>query len=308
MLKIKLHISLFIVAICLFSCDSKEKDDDITTDPLKSDRKALIIGIDGFRSDIMQESITPFIYSLQHENVYYNLAHITEEITYSGPNWSSMLTGVHLNKHNVTNNAFDNNNLNDYPPFFEYIERADSDINTGSIVNWTPINSYVLSNISDHAPLEAMNDATVFENAYKMLVDGDPIDVDVLFLQFDELDGAGHAYGFSPLIEGYINTANTIDSYVADLFDIIQSKRANGEDWIYMIISDHGGEGTSHGDATHPDINTTIFLAEHPSLQFSADCCYISNQTDLATTVLDFMGISSPEFNNNTDGVSIIEQ
>ena len=36
-------------------------------------------------------------------------SHIVEEYTWSGPNWSSILTGVHFEKHNVLDNSFDNN-------------------------------------------------------------------------------------------------------------------------------------------------------------------------------------------------------
>ena len=305
-------ISLSIL-ILLYSCEPDENSnvnqdpDVITVDSLKIHRKALIIGIDGFRSDVMQENMTPFMFALQNKNSYYNLAHQTEGITYSGPNWTSMLTGVHQNKHNVLDNSFDNYNYNDYPPFFHYLNQANIDMETSSIVNWTPINNFVLSDYSDYAPESSMSDLIVFENAQNILLEQDPLDGDVLFLQFDELDGAGHSYGFSPTTEEYVNTANTLDSYASNLYNIIQDKRGNGEDWMFIIISDHGGEGTSHSDGSHPDVNRTIFFVEHPDIQFKADCCYFSHQPDLAATVLDFMGISSAHFNNNTDGFSIIE-
>ena len=131
-----------------------EETDYIRVDSLKINRKALIVGIDGFRSDALQQEITPFMYSLQHRNSYYNINHVTEEITYSGPNWLSMLTGVHLNKHNVDDNSFENDNYDEYPPFFYYVEQANNSINTASIVNWTPINTHILSDYADYAPLE----------------------------------------------------------------------------------------------------------------------------------------------------------
>ena len=60
------------------------------------------MGIDGFRSDAMTEQISPKIHFLfTQNNTYNNVEHKTEE-NYSGPNWSSILTGV-LNKHNVDN-------------------------------------------------------------------------------------------------------------------------------------------------------------------------------------------------------------
>ena len=299
--------------IILFACDPDNNSninqgpDIITVDSLKINRKVLIIGIDGFRSDVMQEDMTPFMFSLQNRNCYYNLIHETEEITYSGPNWTAMLTGVHQNKHNVLDNSFDNYNFNDYPPFFHYLNQANINIQTTSVVNWTPINNHVLSNYADYAPESSMNDLTVFENAKQILLEQDPLDADIIFLQFDELDGAGHSYGFSPATQEYVNTANAIDTYSSQLYNIIENKRSEGEDWMFMIISDHGGEGTSHSDGSDPDVNRTIFIVEHPNLQLKADCCYFSNQSDLAPTVLDFLGVSSSHFDNNTDGLTIIE-
>ena len=278
--------------------------DVIEIDSSKINKKVLVVGIDGFRSDVMTEQITPFMYNLsQSRNGYYNLIHTTEEITYSGPNWTSMLTGVHQNKHGVLNNSFEVDNYNVYPPFFYYIEQAQSSINTASIVNWTPINTYTTSGFTDSAPTQSINDENVFQEAQDLLLNSE---ADILFLQFDELDGAGHSHGFSPGVLEYTNTANNLDSYVESLFNIVESKRKIGEDWIVFIISDHGGEEFSHGNAENPNIHQTVFFAEHPQLSFQADCCYFSSQVDLAPTILDFLGISSEEFDFNKDGNSVI--
>ena len=299
---------LLLIVTCSKDDDITPPEDIITIDSSKINRKVLVIGIDGFRSDAMQANITPFIHNLsQTSNSYYTDKHIVESITYSGPNWSSILTGVHMDKHNVTDNSFDNSNYNEYPSFFHYIEKANSDINTASIVNWTPINAYTLATDPDLAPTESTNDLGVFEYAQNILSNSTDINTDILFLQFDELDGTGHTYGFSPDVEEYTNYANILDGYSEELFNIIKNRRVKGEDWMYFIVSDHGGEGTAHGDSSDPNINQTIFLAQHPELIFKANCCYTSSQADLAPTILSFLGISSSEFEANTDGLSVLE-
>lgn len=301
-------ILLLLIVTCSKDDDITPPEDIITIDSSKINRKVLVIGIDGFRSDAMQANITPFIHNLsQTSNSYYTDKHIVESITYSGPNWSSILTGVHMDKHNVTDNSFDNSNYNEYPSFFHYIEKANSDINTASIVNWTPINAYTLATDPDLAPTESINDLGVFEYAQNILSNSTDINTDILFLQFDELDGTGHTYGFSPDVEEYTNYANILDGYSEELFNIIKNRRVKGEDWMYFIVSDHGGEGTAHGDSSDPNINQTIFLAQHPELIFKANCCYTSSQADLAPTILSFLGISSSEFEANTDGLSVLE-
>ena len=280
-------------------------DNSISIDTSKINRKVLFIGIDGFRSDAMQESITPFMHQLSEQsNVFYNDRHTVEDYTVSGPNWTSILTGVHWCKHQVVNNEFNDNNLNDYPSFFQYIENADNSINTASIVNWTPINEFLGTSYADHAPENSINDAEVYQLAEDVLVNQNPMSPDILFLQFDEPDAKGHGYGFSASIPEYAQCLTQTDAYVQQLFNIIDNKRANGEDWLILIVSDHGGDGTGHGNGQNNEhIVNTIFYAQHPTLSFSDICS--SNQADLIPTILDFMGITSQAFNCKTDGVSL---
>ena len=65
------------------------------------------------------------------------------------------------------------------------------------------------------------------------------------------------------------NFTNSIaEKYYLNIFNIINTKRINGEDWLVMIVSDHGGDDTGHGDAQNPYINQTILIAQHPNLIF----------------------------------------
>ena len=281
-------------------------DQSVFVDSLKVNNKVLIIGIDGFRSDAMSKEITPFIYKLLSErNVYENLSHSTEEDTYSGPNWSSILTGVHYSKHNVLDNSFNGSRFDTYPPFLRYIESNIDSINTVSIVNWAPINEYILSDYVDYYSDGYINDSVVFHKAMDLLIHHNPIRADILFLHFDELDAAGHSFGFSPIIQEYRETLSILDSYVDSLISIIDAKRLSGEDWLCLLISDHGGDGTGHGDYNNPNISKTVFMAEHPHLNFRQD--HISDQTDIGPTILDYIGLSSIQFDCKKDGVSIIE-
>jgi len=309
MIRILFFPIIFLISCC--DCDTlhyplcEGLSDNIEYNTETIDRKVLIIGIDGIRSDVIQDTISPFLYNLSiNNNVYYTPSHQVEEYTYSGPNWSSILTGVHWIKHNVSDNAFSNTNYDEYPTFFDYIERVNESINTASIVNWTPINNHILLDVVDYAPLEPLSDLDVFELTQNILLNNDPMSGDVIFLHFDELDGAGHSYGFSMYSDEYTSTLNVIDGYVGSLFSIIEEKRSNGEDWMVFIISDHGGDGTGHGDYNNPYINQTVFFAEHPNIQFLDN--YISSMPDLAPTVLSFLGIYNEKFYCKTDGVSLI--
>ena len=301
-----------IIFVLFNSCDRdipinfcEFQDDSVKVDSLKINNKVLIIGIDGFRSDALTQEITPFIYEFSQRNVYINLSHLTEEDTYSGPNWSSILTGVHYNKHNVTDNSFDGSLFEMFPTFFNYIENNVNSINTSSIVNWVPINKKILSRDVDYNTESQISDSLVFIEALNLLLNDDPIKPDILFLHFDELDAAGHNFGFSPNIIEYVETLNNIDLYVDSLVSIIDNKRLFGENWMCILVSDHGGDGYSHGDYNNIKIRETVFIAEHPSQNFKLQ--HKSNMTDIAPTVLDFLGVSSSKFDCSRDGQSILE-
>ena len=280
-------------------------DHSVIIDSLKINNKVMIIGIDGFRSDAMTQEITPFIYEFSQRNVYKNLSHLTEEDTYSGPNWSSILTGVHYNKHNVTDNSFDGSLFDVFPTFLKYIENNINSISTSSIVNWLPINQKILSKDVDYYSSSQINDSLVFIEARNLLINNDPIKADIIFLHFDELDAAGHNFGFSPNVIEYTEVLNILDFYVDSLVSIIDNKRLFGENWMCILVSDHGGDGHSHGDYNNAKIRETVFIVEHPSQHFKSE--HKSNMTDIAPTILDFMGLSIAKFDCTKDGQSILE-
>jgi len=307
-----IYFALMIIFVLFNSCDRdipinfcEFQDDSVKVDSLKISNKVIIIGIDGFRSDAMTQEITPSIFDFSQRNVYKNLSHLTEEDTYSGPNWSSILTGVHYNKHNVTDNSFDGSLFDMFPTFLNYIENNVSSINTSSIVNWLPINQKILSRDVDYYTNNQISDSLVFIEALNLLLNNDPIRPDILFLHFDELDAAGHNFGFSPNIIEYTETLKNIDLYVDSLVRVIDNKRLSGENWMCILVSDHGGDGYSHGDYNNIKIRETVLIVEHPSQNFKL--LHKSNMTDIAPTVLDFLGISSAKFDCSSDGQSILE-
>ena len=307
-----IYFALVIIFVLFNSCDRdipinfcEFQDDSVKVDSLKISNKVIIIGIDGLRSDAMTQEITPSIFDFSQRNAYKNLSHLTEKDTYSGPNWSSILTGVHYNKHNVTDNSFDGSLFDMFPTFLNYIENNVSSINTSSIVNWLPINQKILSRDVDYYTNNQISDSLVFIEALNLLLNNDPIRPDILFLHFDELDAAGHNFGFSPNIIEYTETLKNIDLYVDSLVSIIDNKRLSGENWMCILVSDHGGDGYSHGDYNNIKIRETVLIVEHPSQNFKL--LHKSNMTDIAPTVLDFLGISSAKFDCSSDGQSILE-
>lgn len=291
---------------CLASIDNCQNL-EFETESSLIPRKVLIIGIDGFRAEAMQKETTPFLWQQsQCSETFYTNQHIVEYITISGPNWSSILTGVHWCKHNVTDNKFINNKLDTYPNIFQYIEQSESTLNTVSIVGWSPINKYIAGIYADFTPMRSFNDTTVYLLAKDALLNKSPISPDLMFLHFGELDKAGHSYGFGSHIPEYNKVLSRLDFFISELISIIEDKRLNSENWLVLILSDHGGFGKEHINGRfNNSINQTIFYVNSPDVDFIEN--YISSQVDIVPTILDFMDFKDQRFYCFTDGISIIK-
>ena len=208
---------LFLLLAFNISCHEDIKVSDcenisgFTIDENKINNKVLLIGIDGLRSDVLNKENSPFLYNLSISNfTYINYNHIVERPTISGPNWSSILTGTRVDKHNVFNNDFSDNSLILYPSIFHYIEKVAPYLKTSSIVNWTPINEYITID-ADYREMKEINDLEVYKIAEEKITSSLS---DIMFIQFDELDIAGHNFGFSKNSNEYCNTLRMIDNYI----------------------------------------------------------------------------------------------
>ncbi|HRN57456.1 MAG TPA: alkaline phosphatase family protein [Agriterribacter sp.] len=222
-------------------------------------RKVLVIGIDGCRGDAMKVAEAPNIHELL-PNAIYSFDAVTQAPTISGPGWSSMLTGVWSNKHGVLNNDFSSANYETYPALYHYLNALQPGIHTVSICNWSPVNQYLA--VDAGIRINAKNDAAVKDSAVACLKNADP---DMLFLHFDEVDGAGHSYGYDLAAPRYMGAINKTDTYVGEILAALRSRKDIAkESWLIVVATDHGGKGTSHGGASYTEKNIfAIFHNKH---------------------------------------------
>ncbi|MFZ1685845.1 MAG: alkaline phosphatase family protein, partial [Flavobacteriales bacterium] len=206
-------------------------------------RRALIIGIDGCRPDALVLANTPNIDGLMATSVY-TLEGNTHPPTISGPGWSSMLCGVWEQKHGVKDNTFVGSQYATWPHFFDRLQALDPSLYIASICHWSPINTMILSS----ADLEQnfATDAEVATAAVNLLSNGDP---DLLFLHFDNVDGAGHANGHVPTSPTYIAAIEGVDALVGDVLAALATRPAM-EEWMVCVVTDHGGNANGHGGIT----------------------------------------------------------
>jgi hypothetical protein len=75
------------------------------------------------------------------------------------------------------------------------------------------------------------------------------------FVHYANPDDAGHASGWGST--AYINSIITVDGYLGQVFNLIQTDATLAGRTAIVLSADHGGSGTGHGDATSA-LNYTI--------------------------------------------------
>lgn len=226
-------------------------------------KRVLIIGIDGMRDDALQAANAPNIAALAAQGVITHNAYAggvlgttTQQPTLSGPGWSSITIGVWTDKHKVVDNAFTaykNSVSTNYPHFFRRLKDAKPNCYLSSIVSWGSIEDSIVSknasafnyHVKASASTEEGLDTDVKNKAVAHLASANP---DVLFLHFDQVDGAGHGSGFSPTNPAYLTAIHNVDTHIGSVIAAINARpQIAQEKWLVILTTDHGGSGTSHG-------------------------------------------------------------
>ncbi len=252
----------------------------------QSVRKVMIIGLDGVRADALVAANTPNC-DLLIANGAFSTRCIAQDRTVSGPCWSSILTGVNRDKHGVTDNSFLGSNYEQYPHFFVRLEAA-CDIETASIVHWSPINLRILGDNAD-TWITGVTDEAATQEAASLLATDDP---DVVFVHLDQVDGAGHGSGFSPTNPSYLNAISAVDAHIGTIVAAIDARPTiASEDWLIIITSDHGGTGLSHGQNISEHLETPLIVSGNAAAS-GTTITPDPELIDLPATVLTFLGLA----------------
>lgn len=256
----RILLLLFLTFSVLASC--KKESDDLPADEIKSNcvqgispiKKVLFIGIDGCRTDALLAAHSPALDTLMAQGIV-NYHTDRGPYTVSCPGWSTLLHGVWPDKHGVTSNDISNLNYGKYLDIFHYMRLHNPGYSLATISNWG--NFLRLTTMEDYAQ-SVDSDAKVKDKALYVLNTCTP---DVLLLHFDEVDEEGHDSGFSPNNPDYIHAIQEVGGYVESILDTIRYREMTlGEQWMIIVVTDHGGNGTGHGD--QDDLPETRFVFE----------------------------------------------
>lgn len=248
-------------------------------------RKLMIIGIDGTRPDALRKVLDEEPRSggggwvaasnwLDHLERRYGSSSradwntLTGDISFSGPGWASMLTGVWCDKHRVLSNEFIAPNFEEYKPIFALMKEKQGDLKTASIAHWDAINEKILTEEMTDYWSDKDSDQAVEDDVVALLMDGAHAahEADAIFVHFDDVDYAGHACCYAADNENYLKAIRATAIRLQKIRNALKARLDEGadEEWMLIYSTDHGGGGvigSEHGTNTDED-RRTFFIVQ----------------------------------------------
>lgn len=278
----------------------------------KSDRKVLVIGIDGARWDtvrtLMAAGDAPNLKALAGSGIFtpINLpSNGTLDQTLSGPSWNTILRGVWENKHRVDSNSdCDYDHHETYPDFLTRAERERPSLSTFTAVTWANLATtascgpYVSDEVDAKFHKAAGGDATTANETARYITANGP---DAGFVQLDEVDLVGHDDGgTSP---AYLDAIEEADREVGKMIAAIRARPTLSEHWQVLVTTDHGhADAGGHGGGSAEERTAWVIGAElgAKSGGLPAQASVLPGSvrsTDLAPTALAHLGVAAkPEW------------
>ena len=215
----------------------------------------VIVGVDGAGA-FFREADTPNL-----DEIFANGAVTYEAITatpsISAQSWGSLLHGVTPEFHGLNNSIAENQTYSpdsDYPSFFRVVHEQMPEASLASFCNWNPINVGIIEDnigvYKDHRTSDLGVTKAAIDYVKDEIKNGNGAPT-VLFLHYDEADAAGHNAGYGT--KTHLNKIGQQDGWIRRIYDVYAEKGLL-EDTLFIVTSDHGGSGTSHGGDTDTEM------------------------------------------------------
>lgn len=244
----------------------------------KTEKKAIIIGYDGCRADILAEmqDENSAIGAMLKDGASLNLAYcggvnypeVNTQNTSTAPGWCSILTGQWADVHGVTAN--DITKSLDTKTLLTSLTEDKTIDSAAFITKWAGHFSrdnatyllekqYCEENNLNVAFNKCKNNEASLETALEEISQKDC--ADFTFVIYEQTDSAGHNFGFSFNNPKYKNGFAQVDSFGYETLEAIKARETyDSEDWLIIITSDHGGFSTDHGGPTVQERMTFVVM------------------------------------------------
>ncbi len=231
----------------------------------KTEKKAIVIGYDGCRADILTEAQkeNSAVLALLDDGARFNLTYCggveypekNTQDTSTAPGWCSILTGKWADEHGITSN----NIIKELEPktlLTSLVEDGKID-SSAFITKWA--GHFSRKNATYLAEKEYCEENNLNVSFNKCKNDEDSLSftleeigkkdcADFLFVIYEPTDSTGHDVGFSYNNPDYKEAFRIADGYGFETLEAISTRETyDSEDWLVIVTSDHGGIGTDHG-------------------------------------------------------------
>lgn len=244
----------------------------------KAVKKAIIIGYDGCRADVLKEivdgdsGIDRLTDGGAQKLLSYcggvNYPAVNTQDTSTAPGWCSVLTGVWATEHGIVAN--DITKSMEYKTLLTSLVEDEIIDSSSFITKWKghfdrnnatylAEKDYCIKNNLKVAFNTCKDDEASLEFTLDEIKKSDC--ADFLFVIYEPTDSTGHNYGFTINNPRYVDAFHTADNYGLQTIKAIEARETfDTEDWLIIITSDHGGIGTEHGDASIQERMTFIVM------------------------------------------------
>ena len=203
----------------------------------------VVIGVDGGGTFFNQTSTPNIDKIFANGAVSYDT--LTSNPSISAQSWGSLFHGVTPEFHGLNNTNTGNTPYpvdSPYPSFFRVIRENDQNAVLASFSHWKNINVGI---IEDGLGVYKYGGVADEELTNQILVYLDTTSPTTMFVQFDEVDGAGHGNGYGSA--KHLETITRIDGYIGQIYDAYVNKGIIDET-LFIVTADHGGTpGGNHG-------------------------------------------------------------
>ena len=201
----------------------------------------IIIGVDGAGA-FFDDTPTPNMDAIFSDGaITYN--GITESPSLSAQAWASLLHGVSSDVHGITAGSVGAYPMSShYPSFFRVIRENDHDAKLGSFATWDTVNKIMIEDADITKVGGCGTDADLTDRICAYVESTSP---DVLFVQFDNVDATGHAFGFGS--DEHLAKITETDVLIGRIYDSYV-KAGIIDDTLFIVTTDHGGTKVTSGD------------------------------------------------------------
>ncbi|MDB5326503.1 MAG: type phosphodiesterase/nucleotide pyrophosphatase [Phycisphaerales bacterium] len=261
-----------------------------TTAP--TNKRVLIISIDGCRPDLLLRGDTPTLHQLLDEGAYTFWAQTTA-VSVTIPSHVSMLTGARPQVHQIEWNhdlPLAHPVYPAVPTLFEVAHNAG--YTTGIVAGKSKFDVFLKPGTMDVSwvpSTEVVSNREVLSHVLSVINAGPP---QVLMVHLPETDKVGHAVGWAT--PQYMAALHKADSAIGTILGTLASKQLL-ENTMIIVTADHGGAGKTHGP-DDPRCRNIPWICVGPGVRRGIDLTSIATDRTIRTedtfaTACQFLGI-----------------